>query len=79
MEEKKLEEKPRKKRLKSLGDVRKFLSLLINEVRRGEVDAATGTKLAYMLNILRAVISESDLEQRISALEKEAEEKEANR
>lgn len=65
--------KARKKRLKTLNDVRKFLSLLINEVRREEVDAATGTKLAYMLNILRAVISEGDLEARISALEKESE------
>jgi hypothetical protein len=64
--------KARKKRLKTLNDVRKFLSLLINEVRREEVDAATGTKLAYMLNILRAVISEGDLENRIRKLEEVA-------
>ena len=61
--------KPQKKRLKSLNDVRKFLSLLINEVRRKEVDAALGTKLAYLLNILRGVIVDSDLETRVKKLE----------
>jgi hypothetical protein len=68
MEEKK---KPRKKRLKSLADLRRYLSNLINETRGGLVDPQLAGRLAYMLNILKNVISDSDLEQRIDALEKE--------
>ena len=68
MEEQK---KPRKKRLKSLSDVRRYLSNLINETRGGLVDPQLAGRLAYMLNILKNVISDGDLEQRIDALEKE--------
>ena len=63
-------EKPRK-RLKTLSDVRRYLSALVNDVRNGEVDPSLGGRLGYLLNILRAVISESDLEARIAKLEKE--------
>ena len=61
-------EKPRK-RLKTLSDVRRYLSALVNDVRNGEVDPSLGGRLGYLLNILRAVISESDLEARVKALE----------
>ncbi len=64
-----MSEKFRKKRLKSLNDIRKYLATLVNETRNGQIDLTTAGKLAYMLNILRGVISEGDLEMRIKALE----------
>ncbi len=71
--------KKTRKRLKSLADVRRYLAALINDVRNDEVDGALAGRLGYLLNILRGTIADSDLESRILALEKEAEEKEANR
>ena len=70
------EKKFRKKRLKSLNDCRKYLSNLINETRAGQVELSMAGKLGFLINILRATISESDLESRIKALEeKEVSEK----
>ncbi len=62
-----------KKRLKSLPDVRVYLSELIHATRSGEVDANLAGKLAFMLNILRGVIADSELADRIEQLEKEME------
>lgn len=60
--------KPRK-RLKTMSDVRVYLANLINATRNAEVEASLAGRLGFLLNILRSVISDSDLEQRISALE----------
>lgn len=79
MEKEKLAAKPQKKRLKTLADVRRYLSSLINETRSGEVDGVLAGRLGFLLNILRSVISDGDLELRILALENEAAKKEANR
>lgn len=68
MARKKLKAKPRK-RLKSLADVRRYLAALINDTRNKEIEASLSGRLGFLLNILRSVISDSDLEQRISALE----------
>lgn len=65
------EKKPKKRRLKSLNDVRRYLAALINDTRNEEIEAGLAGRLAYMLNILKSVITDSDLEQRISTLEKE--------
>lgn len=50
-------------------DVRRELARLYRSMKVGEVPPADGTKLAYVLNILRQTIETSDIEQRISALE----------
>ena len=73
MGKKKLEVKPRKKRLKTLGDVRIYLANLINETRCGNVEPSLAGKLGFLLNILRATITESDLEERIKKLEEKEE------
>ena len=70
MEEKKV---PRRKRLKTLADVRVYLARLINETRSGEVESGLAGKLGFLLNILRGVIADSDLEHRLEKLEKEIE------
>ena len=68
--------KPRKHRLKTLSDVRRYLAALINDVRNEEIEPSIAGRLGYLLNILRAVISDSDLEARVKALEeKEVSEK----
>jgi hypothetical protein len=61
-----------RKRLKTMDDVRVFLSYLINETMAGSIDQNMAGKLGYLSNILRAVIADSDLEARIEQLEKEA-------
>ena len=63
---------PAKRVLKNLADVRRYLSSVINETRRGEIEPALAGKLGYLLNILVGVISQSDLEARIEKLEKES-------
>ena len=63
------EKKPRKKRLKTLSDIRRYLSCLINETRHGEVEPSLAGRIAFMLNILKNVITDGDLERRITELE----------
>jgi len=60
---------PRAVRLRSLDDVRRFLALLINEVRRGETDPNVAGKLGYLTNLLAGCIKDSDLESRIASIE----------
>lgn len=71
MVSKKTEKKPYKKRLRSLKDVRVYLADLINETRAGKVEPGLSSKLGFLLNVLRGVITDSDLEQRIQRLEAE--------
>jgi len=59
------------KRLKTLSDVRRFLARLINETRDGKVDPSLAGRLGYLLNVLKSVITDSDIEKRVEALEKE--------
>jgi hypothetical protein len=62
---------PRRLRLplSTARDVRRELARLYRSMKAGQVQPADGTKLAYVLNILRQTIEASDIEQRISALE----------
>jgi hypothetical protein len=72
MESEKDEVKPaNKKRLKTLKDVRVYLADLINETRTGKVDSNLAGKIGFLLNILRGTIADSELEERLSKLEKE--------
>jgi len=66
-----------KKRLRTLPDVRVYLADLIHATRDGEVDSNLAGKIAFMINILRAVIADSELAQRIEKLEKEMEKRES--
>ena len=60
-----------KKRLKSLSDVRRYLAELIHATRSGEVEQSLAGKLGFLLNLLRGVIADSDLEERLAKLEEE--------
>lgn len=60
-----------KRRLKTLTDVRRFLAFTLNQLERNEIDESRAKTVAYCLNILSGVIRDSDLEQRVEALEAE--------
>ncbi|MFO7861009.1 MAG: hypothetical protein R6U41_07280 [Desulfosalsimonas sp.] len=63
-----------KKRLKSLGDTRRYLANLINRLEAGEIDAVRAGKLGFLANVLIGCIKDSDIEERITKLEQELEE-----
>jgi hypothetical protein len=58
-----------KKRLKSLGDIRRYLANLINRTESLQIEASLAGKLGYLSSILVRVIEGSDLEKRVQALE----------
>ena len=64
-------QRKQQKRLKSMSDVRRFLANLINETASGVTDPVLAGKLGFLLNILKGVISDSDLETRIKKLEED--------
>jgi len=66
----------RGKRLKTLTDVRRYLASLINRTENHEVEAALAGRLAYIANILKATIAETDIEIRLKALEEKISRKE---
>ncbi|MCK5268446.1 MAG: hypothetical protein KAR07_09770 [Spirochaetes bacterium] len=59
----------KRRRLKSTSDIRRYLAHLINSTEAGEIVPQTAGRLAYISNILLKAIVESELEQRIEALE----------
>lgn len=65
---------PPKKREKGISlasseHIKNELASLYRECRRGDLDVGTGSKLTFMLMSLAKVIEQSDLEQRLEALE----------
>ncbi|MGA7878384.1 MAG: hypothetical protein WCA08_22180 [Desulfoferrobacter sp.] len=69
------EKKPRKYRLKTLDDLRRYLARLINETEAGTIDPSVSGRLGYLCNILKSVISEAELEGRVAELERLIKEK----
>lgn len=56
-------------RLSNLSDVAKEIRKLYREARAGTLQTAEATKLAYLLNMLAGILTASDLEERLAALE----------
>ena len=65
----KKDKKPIKRRLKTLGDARRFLADITNQLNRDEIDPNKASKLGYLLQILAKIIQGDDLERRVLALE----------
>lgn len=65
---------PSRRRLATAQDLRVFLSDVLNRANRNEVDPATARTLAYIGQVLAGIISTSDLEKRLEALEAQAKE-----
>lgn len=60
------------KRLKTLADLRRFLAAQITALDKNEIDENRLRCLAYGLGVLSGIIKDSDLEERLKALEKAA-------
>ena len=60
---------PRSRRLQTLIDIRRMLMGVINDFNQSKIDREKSHELAYLLKIMAGVIQESDLEERINALE----------
>ena len=58
-----------RKRLKTLGDVRRYLAGILNRCEAGEIKPEMAGRLAYISNILMKAIEGSDFEARISKFE----------
>jgi hypothetical protein len=63
------------KRLKTLADIRRFLASAINDLDAGKLEESKARCPTYMCSILSQVIRDSDLEQRLETLEKQAAER----
>jgi hypothetical protein len=55
--------------LKTTADVRAFLGVTINQVRRGELDAKVGNCLGMLAGVLSRAIEGGEMEQRMAAVE----------
>ena len=60
---------PKKRRLKTLEDLRRYLADAIHRLEAGEIDDPAATTRAYLVNILAGVVKDSDIEARLVALE----------
>ena len=60
-----------RRRFKKPGDIRRYLGSVLNRIETKELDPVTGAKAAYICNILLGCIRDDDIEQRISKLEQE--------
>jgi len=58
-------------RLSSIKDVRREMSTVYREARQGRIPAQEATRLVYMLVSIGNMIKDTELEERISALEKQ--------
>jgi len=67
--------KRRKRRLKTMGNLRLWLADIANRAEHGEIDLKLARTLAYIAQVLRSVIEASDLEKRVAELERVIKEK----
>jgi len=56
--------------LKSLSDLRRFVGKIANELYRDEIDVNKAKALGYLTNVLKDIITDEDLEQRLEAMER---------
>ncbi|HQS03651.1 MAG TPA: hypothetical protein PK693_10800 [Halothiobacillus sp.] len=55
--------------LSSSADVRRELAKVYRDVRQGRMDASEGTKLGYLLELMRKMIETEELEKRLAKIE----------
>jgi len=58
---------PRKHRLKSLDDLRRFLANVLNRLEAGELTDTDAKTRAYVVNIIAGVMKNSDIEVRMTS------------
>ena len=60
----------RKRRLKTLTDIRRFLADAMNRFESEEIDENRVKTIAYCCNVLSGIVKDSDLETRVNELER---------
>lgn len=60
-------------RVKSLGDIRRFMARVLNDLDTSKITEVKARTLGYLCSVLKDVIKDSDLEARVSRLEREIE------
>lgn len=55
--------------LKTLGHIRSEMARVYRDIKCGNIDPQTGTRLCYVLTCIGRIIEGSDFEQRIALLE----------
>jgi hypothetical protein len=65
-------------RLKSLPDIRRFAARVANMLYKDEMDEGKARALAYLCNTMKDIIKDSDVEERVAALEALRKEQEDN-
>ena len=60
-------------RFKNLGDVRRFMARVLKDLDADIITEVKARTLGYLCSVLRDVIKDSDLEARVSRLEREIE------
>lgn len=63
-----------RKRLKTLEDCRRYLAGLVNRVESGELDQQSAKTLTYISSHIIGVLKESEIDARLTELEKYANE-----
>jgi len=63
----------KKRRLKSLEDLRRWLADAGNRLESGNIDVTHARTVAYLCSVMSGIIKDSDLEARLEALEKSME------
>ena len=58
-------------RFKSLGDIRRFMARVLNDLDADKISEGKARTLGYLASVRRDIIRDSDLEQRIEKLEQE--------
>ncbi len=64
-----------KRRLKTLGDIRRWVADVANRMERGEVETGYARCAAYMASVMAGIVKDGELEQRVAELEKQMERK----
>ena len=60
---------PKKRRLKTGTDIRRYLAYLIHRTEDGAVDPGVAGKLGYLCNLLLKAIEVGEFEERLARLE----------
>ena len=61
----------RKRRLKTLQDLRRWLADVGNRLENGKIEAAHARTVAYVVSVMAGIIKDGDLESRLEAIEKQ--------
>ncbi len=61
-----------KRKIKSLSDCQRLLAWTLNQLIDDKIEESKASKIAYITNILKGIIVDSDLEERIAKLEERA-------